>query len=348
MDYKELNLIGSSSPHIRTKAGTGNIMGEVLLALVPALCFAVYNFGWRALTATAVSVAGCCFFEWAYRAVMKKNNTVGDLSAAVTGALIAFVCPVTVPYWVLLIGDFFAIVVVKQLFGGVGKNFLNPALAARAFMMSWAGEMTNWAVPRVRTDTLAPLWGTADVVTGPTPMAFLAENDLQGLEQYYDVKDMLVGLIGGSLGEVSALLLILGGAYLMFRKIITWYIPVSYIGTVAVLTFLFPRGNDPMTWMLYNLLGGGLMLGAFFMATDYVTSPVSHRGQVIFGVGCGLITVFIRYFGAYNEGVCYAILVMNLTVWLIDKNIRPARFGVEKAAGRPGKKSKEKKEAAAK
>ncbi len=348
MDYKELNLIGSSSPHIRTKAGTGHIMGEVLLALVPALCFAVYNFGWRALSATVVSMAGCCFFEWAYRALMKKNNTVGDLSAAVTGMLIAFVCPVTAPYWVLLIGDFFAIVVVKQLYGGVGKNFLNPALAARAFMMSWAGEMGNWAIPRVRADALAPLWGTtADVVTGPTPMAFLAENDLAGLTQYYSLKDMLVGLIGGSLGEVSALLLILGGVWLIFRKIITWYIPVSYIGTVAVLTFLFPRGNDPMTWMLYNLLGGGLMLGAFFMATDYVTSPVSHRGQVIFGIGCGLITVFIRYFGSYNEGVCYAILVMNLTVWLIDKKIHPARFGVEKKP-KVRKAKEEKKEAASK
>ena len=350
MDYKELNLIGSSSPHIRSKAGTGHIMGEVLLALVPALCFAVYNFGWRALSAAAVSMAGCCFFEWAYRAMMKKNNTVGDLSAAVTGVLIAFVCPVTVPYWVLLIGDFFAIVVVKQLFGGVGKNFLNPALAARAFMMSWAGEMSSWVVPRARAGAgaLAPLWGpAADVVTGPTPMAFLAENDLAGLEQYYSLKDMLVGLIGGSVGEVSALLLILGGVWLIFRKVITWYIPVSYIGTVAVLTFLFPRGNDPMTWMLYNILGGGLILGAFFMATDYVTSPVSHKGQVIFGIGCGLITVFIRYFGSYSEGVCYAILVMNLTVWMIDKNIKPSRFGVAKAPKAP-KEPKEKKEAAEK
>lgn len=331
MDYKELNLIGSSSPHIRTKAGTSHIMGEVLLALVPALGFAIYNFGWRALTTTLVSILGCCVFEWLYRAAMKKNNTVPDLSAAVTGMLIAFVSPVTVPYWILLIGDFFAIVIVKQLFGGIGKNFLNPALAARAFMLSWAGEMSTWVVPAVRTDQLAPVFGAIDVVTGPTPMAFLAENNLAELEQYYSVSDMLVGFIGGSLGEVSALMLLIGGVYLIFRKIITWNIPVSYIGTVALLTFLFPRGNDPVTWMLYNVLGGGLILGAFFMATDYVTSPVSRKGQLIFGVGCGLITVFIRYFGAYNEGVCYAILVMNLTVWLIDKSIKPARFGVVKA-----------------
>lgn len=342
MDYKELNLIGSSSPHIRTKDGTSRIMGEVLLALIPAMLFGIYNFGWRALSAALVSAAGCCFFEWAYRALMKKNNTVSDLSAVVTGVLIAFVCPVTVPYWVLLIGDFFAIVVVKQLFGGVGKNFLNPALAARAFMLSWAGEMTTWVGPQ----SDVPLTGVVDAVTYPTPMALLHENNLTGLMQMYDLRDMLVGFIGGCVGEVSALLLILGGCYMIWRKVITWYIPVSYIGTVAVLTFLFPRGNDPLTWMLYQVLGGGLMLGAFFMATDYVTSPVSHLGQVIFGAGCGLITVFIRYFGSYSEGVCYAILVMNLTVWMLDKSIRPTRFGVVKAPAE--KKEKKGKEAAGK
>ena len=338
MDYRDLNLTGSSSPHIRSKDGTAHLMGEVMLALLPALVFGVFNFGLKALVNTAVSVVACCAFEWLYRKAMKKNNTVGDLSAAVTGMLIAFVCPVTIPYWILVIGDFFAIVVVKQLFGGIGKNFLNPALAARAFMLSWAGAMTTWAVPR----TSVPLWGAADVVTGATPMYMLHENNLAGLMEQYSLKDMFIGLIGGSMGEVSALCLILGGLFLLYRKVITWCIPVSYIGTVAVLTFLFPRGNDPVTWMLYNLLGGGLMLGAFFMATDYVTSPVSKRGQAIFGVGCGLITVFIRYFGSYSEGVCYAILLMNLTVWLIDRNIKPTRFGVVKAG-----KSKEK-EAAAK
>lgn len=334
MDYTDLNLIGSTSPHIRTKDGAGHIMGEVIIAMLLPLAFAVYNFGPRALAATLVSVAGCCFFELLYRVLLKKNNTLGDLSAVVTGILIAFVCPVTVPYWILLIGDFFAIVVVKQLFGGVGKNFLNPALAARAFMLSWAGEMTTWVGPR----SSVPLQGAFDAVTYPTPMALLHEGNLAGLRQMYDLPKMFVGLIGGSMGEVSALLLILGGLFLIWRKVITWYIPVSYIGTVAALTFLFPRGNDPVQWMLYNLLGGGLMLGAFFMATDYVTSPVSHLGQAIFGVGCGLVTVFIRYFGSYNEGVCYAILIMNLTVWIIDKNIKPRRFGV----------SKEKKEARSK
>ena len=343
MDYKELNLIGSSSPHIRTKDGTAHIMAEVLIALVSALAFSVYNFGWYVLTVTLVSMAGCCVFEWLYRTLMKKNNTVGDCSAAVTGALIAFVCPPNIPLWMILIGDFFAIVIVKQLFGGIGKNFLNPALAARAFMLSWASAMSTWVVPGSRL----PLLGTVDVVTSATPMSYLHANNLAGLTEVYDLQDMLIGFIGGSLGEVSALLLTIGGVWLIFRKIITWYIPVSYIGTVAVLTFLFPRGNDPMTWMLYNVLGGGLVLGAFFMATDYVTSPVSHKGQVIFGIGCGLITVFIRYFGSYSEGVCYAILVMNLTVWIIDKHTRPSRFGVVKAPKEP-KEPKEKKEAGAK
>ena len=342
MDYKDLNLIGSSSPHIRTKDGAGHIMGEVLIAMVLPLAFAVYNFGPRALVTTAVSVAGCCIFEWLYRAILRKSNSLGDLSAAVTGVLIAFVCPVTIPYWILLIGDFFAIVVVKQLFGGVGKNFLNPALAARAFMLSWAGEMTNWVGPR----SSVPLTGVIDAVTYPTPMSLLHENNLAGLQQMYDLPKMFVGLIGGSIGEVSALLLILGGLFLIWRKVITWYIPVTYIGTVAALTFLFPRGNDPVQWMLYNLLGGGLMLGAFFMATDYVTSPVSHLGQIIYGVGCGLITVFIRYFGSYSEGVCYAILIMNLTVWIIDKNIKPHRFGVIKEKKKPTETTK--KEAAKK
>lgn len=346
MDYKELNLIGSSSPHIRTKDSVGHIMGEVLIALLLPLVFAVYNFGPRAAAVTAVSAAGCCVFEWLYRMAMRKGNSLNDLSAAVTGVLIAFVCPVTVPYWILLIGDFFAIVIVKQLFGGIGKNFLNPALAARAFMLSWAGEMANWVPPRSNI----PAWGAFDAVTYPTPMSFLHENNLADLESIYGLPQMFVGLTGGSIGEVSAMLLILGGLFLLIRKVITWHIPVSYIGTVALLTFLFPRGNDPVQWMLYNLFGGGLMLGAFFMATDYVTSPVSRLGQLIFGAGCGLLTVFIRYFGSYNEGVCYAVLLMNLTVWLIDKNIKPRRFGVvrERKGRKPEAPVGPEKEAAAK
>ena len=330
MDYKELHLIGSSSPHIRTKDGTAHIMAEVLIALIPALAFSIYNFGWYVLTVTAVSVVGSCFFEWLYRTLMKKNNTVGDCSAAVTGVLIAFVCPPNIPLWMILIGDFFAIVIVKQLFGGIGKNFLNPALAARAFMLSWASAMSTWVVPGSKL----PLLGTVDVVTSATPMSYLHENNLQGLMEVYDLQDMLIGFIGGSLGEVSALLLAIGGAWLIFRKIITWYIPVSYIGTVAVLTFLFPRGNDPMTWMLYNVLGGGLILGAFFMATDYVTRPITIKGQYVYGAVLGLLTGIFRIFGPGAEGVSYAIILGNLLVPLIEKFTMPVAFGRKAGAKR--------------
>ncbi|MBQ1281784.1 MAG: RnfABCDGE type electron transport complex subunit D, partial [Oscillospiraceae bacterium] len=265
----------SSSPHIRSNESTQTIMRDVLIALVPALIGACWFFGFRALTLSLVSIAACVFFEWLYRKVMKKDSTVYDLSAAVTGLLLAMVCPVGIPYWTLIIGDFIAIVLVKQLYGGIGKNFLNPALAARAFMFSWAEDMSTWVGPRTHVELRGPF----DAVTYPTPMALLQENNLDGLMQMYDLPDMLVGFIGGCIGEVSALLLILGGVYLIARKIITWYIPASYLGTVAALTFLFPRGNDPLTWMLYNLLGGGLMLGAFFMATDYVTSPSTKWGR---------------------------------------------------------------------
>ena len=337
-DYKELKLKASSSPHIRTREDASSIMLDVIIALLPALAFAVYNFGMRALTVTLVSMAGCVVFEALYRAATRQSQTVEDLSAAVTGMLLAFVCPVTIPYWTILIGDFFAIVIVKQLYGGIGKNFLNPALAGRAFLFSWSSIMSTWAAPGTR----AGVWGGVDVVTYPTPMSFLHSGDLAGLQAVYDVKSMFLGLIGGSIGEVSALCLLLGFLWMLGRKVILWNIPVSYVGTVAVLTFLFPRGNDPVTWMLYNVLGGGLLLGAIFMATDYVTSPVSRKGQLIFGVGCGIITVFIRYFGAYNEGVCYAILCMNLVVWMIDKYVKPRRFGVPKTAAF-GKKGAEKK-----
>ena len=321
MDYKELRLTGSPAPHIRAREGTRHIMGEVLTALLPALGFAVYSFGWRPLVNTLVSVLGCVIFELLYRAVLKKSGDIGDLSAVVTGVLIAFICPVTIPYWLLLTGDFFAIIAVKQLFGGVGKNFLNPALAARAFVFSWA-KMT-WVGPR----TAVPLWGAVDAVSSPTPMALLHEGGLERLQEAYSLPEMLVGLVGGCIGEVSALMLLIGGVFLIIRRIITWHIPVSYLGTVALLTFLFPRSNDPVQWMLCNLLGGGLLLGAIFMATDYVTSPISRAGQLIYGAGCGVLTVLIRYFGPCGEGVCYAILAMNLAARLIDRVCGPRRFG---------------------
>ena len=229
-------------------------------------------------------------------------------------------------------GNFFAIFLVKQLYGGLGKNFLNPALAGRAALVAcYTSQMTSWIDP---ASGKAPLFGGADVVTAATPLAMMKGGEFAEVTAQYSLSDMFIGNIGGSLGEISAMMLLLGGLYLIFRKVISWQIPVAYIGTVAVLTFLFPQGNDAMSWMLYNVLGGGLFLGAFFMATDYVTSPVTKKGQLIFGIGCGLITVFIRYFGSYPEGVCYSILVMNCCTWIIDKYTKPTRFGVDKKAAK--------------
>ena len=337
-DYKNLKLIATSSPHIRGNETTRSIMLDVIIAMVPAIAFGVYNFGLRALTLTAVSVIGCVFFEWLYRFLMKKPQSIGDLSAVVTGMLLAMTCPVDLPYWTILIGDFFAIILIKQLFGGIGKNFINPALGGRAFLVgSYAGVMTTWINPAVDK---APLMGsTADIVTAATPMAYLKTGDVAALASEYSVVDVFLGKIGGSLGEVSALLLIIGGVYLIWRKVINWQTPVAYIGTVAVLSFLFPKAGSSLEWMLYSIFGGGLMLGAFFMATDYATSPVTKKGQLIYGIGCGLFTVLIRYFGSYNEGVCYSIMVMNCCTALIDKYTKPTRFGVVKS---------DKKEAAAK
>lgn len=325
-DYKSLKLIATSSPHIRGEQTTQTIMRDVLIGLCPALIFACFNFGVRALSVTAFSAASCVFFEWLYRRLMNKPQTVGDLSAVVTGVLLAFVCPVQIPYWTILIGDFFAIVLVKQLFGGIGCNFVNPALAGRAALLaSYAGTMTTWAAP----GHFAPVFGSAaDVMTTATPLAQLKGGMAEFLMGRYNPFDMFLGVIPGSVGEVSALALLIGFAWLLYRKIINWQTPVFYVGTVAVLAFLFPRGGvGNFDWMIYNVLGGGLMLGAIFMATDYATSPVTAKGQAIFGVGCGLFTIAIRYFGSYNEGVCYSIMVMNLFVPLIDRYVKPPRFG---------------------
>ena len=330
-DYKGLKLIASSNPHIRNNEDTRSIMLDVVIALCPALLMSVIRFGFRALIAVVVSMASAMFFEWLYRKLLHKTQTVGDLSAAVTGMLLAFVSPVTLPYWMLIVGNFFAIFVVKQLYGGLGKNFLNPALAGRAALVAcYTSQMTSWIDPSAK----AALFGDADVVTAATPLAMMKGGEFETLTAQYSLSDMFIGKIGGSMGEISAMMLLIGGLYLIFRKVISWQIPVAYIGTVAILTFLFPQGNDALTWMLYNVLGGGLFLGAFFMATDYVTSPVTKKGQLIFGLGCGLITVFIRYFGSYPEGVCYSILVMNCCTWIIDKYTKPTRFGVDKKAAK--------------
>lgn len=322
MDKKLLTV--SSSPHIRSKTDTRSIMLDVIIAMVPALVVAVIVFGMRALLLTAVSVVACVFFEWAYRKIMKKSSSIGDLSAVVTGMLIAFCMPANAPYWLPIPGALIAIVLVKQLYGGIGKNFLNPALAARAFMLtSWPVYMATWMAPKA-TGVMS---FTTDVATAATPMAYMNTGALPDAT----LMQVFVGNIGGCLGEVSALALLVGFAWLLYRKVISARIPVSFILAVAVLTFIFPKGgNSRLDWMLYSVLSGGVMLGAIFMATDYATSPITGKGQIIYGIGCGALTVVIRYFGAYVEGVSYAILVMNVCAWFIDSKTMPRQFGVTK------------------
>ena len=320
--FYELTI--SSSPHAHSPVTTQTIMRDVLIALVPALLGSIYFFGFRALLVTLVSAAACVFFEWGFCKVRKLHCKTYDLSAVVTGVLLAFVCPVTIPYWTIILGDFFAIVLVKMLFGGLGKNIVNPALAGRAFLFSWPVLMSNWV--KVGFDNAAGLLSTADAVTAATPMSAMH----QGALPEESILDMFLGNIGGCIGETSALLLNIGFVYLLYRKVITARIPLAYIGTVAILAFLFPQGNDRIAWMAAQVFGGGLMLGAIFMATDYVTSPLTKLGQIVYGIGCGVITILIRYFGGYSEGVTYAILCMNACAVLLDKIGRPVKFGAPK------------------
>ena len=321
--FYELTI--SSSPHAHSPVTTPTLMRDVLIGLTPALIGSVYFFGFRALMLVLVSSAACVFFEWLYRRLMKLDSTVYDLSAIVTGVLLAFVCPVTIPYWCLILGDAFAIIVVKQLFGGIGQNFMNPALAARAFLFSWPAIMNTWVKPGFQNQV--SLWKPAvDTVTSATPLAGMHTGTLPEVPLW----DVFWGNVGGCVGETSALLLLVGALYLVIRRVISLRIPLSFLGTVAVLTFLFPQGHPAGLWMGYELFSGGLILGAFFMATDYVTSPVTKWGQILFGIGCGIITVVIRYFGGYSEGVSYAILIMNACVVLLDKVGRPRKFGAPK------------------
>ena len=327
----------SNSPHIRSEDSTRQIMLDVIIALIPALALGIFVFGARALVVTAVSVLGSVAFEWLYNKLLKKPCTIGNCSAIVTGMLLAYTLPVTAPLWMVLIGDFFAIIIVKSLFGGIGKNFMNPALGGRAFLMaSYPVFMTTWC--KVRTSL--PLFGTpADIVSGATPLSFMKEGNLPDIS----LADAALGMVGGCLGEVSALALLVGGVWLVYRRVISLRIPVAFIGTVAVLTLIFPKGDAAaFEWMAYQLLSGGLMLGAIFMATDYASSPVTPKGQIIYGIGCGVLTVLIRYFGSYPEGVSYAILIMNCCVFLIEKISQPVKFGYVK----PVKAPKAEKEAA--
>ncbi len=281
-------------------------MGWVLAALAPAGIAGAYFFGARAVAVMAVCVVSCVLFEYLWEKAAKRPSTVNDLSAAVTGLLLAYNLPPTIPFWMAALGSLFAMVVVKHLFGGLGCNIVNPALAGRAMMLSsWPVPMTTW---------------TVDGVTGATPLALIKAG---ALDQLPGIKDLFIGHIGGCIGETSALALLIGFGILLSKDIIKWHVPVIYVATVAVLSVVFRRPVAP----LYEILSGGLFLGAIFMATDYATTPITRRGQIIFAVGCGVLTALIRKWGGYPEGVSYSILIMNLTVPCIDRATKPRSFG---------------------
>lgn len=302
-------LIVSPSPHDENYTKTSTIMMNVIIALMPALAVGCYVFGLRALLLAAVCTASCVIFEYVCRRLMKRDNTISDLSAAVTGIILAMNLPVTLPLWMAVIGSFVAIVIVKQLFGGIGQNFANPAITARiVLMVSFPTAMTNWAVPFYYKDGI-------DAVTGPTPL-------VSGDASYLD---LFLGKVGGCLGETCALALLIGGLYLAARKIISLAAPVSFIGSLALLSFI--GGDDP----LYAVLSGGVFLGAFFMATDYATTPITNKGKIIFGLGCGIITFVIRHFGSYPEGVSFSILLMNVLTPYIEQLTRNKVFGAKEA-----------------
>ncbi|MBR6473414.1 MAG: RnfABCDGE type electron transport complex subunit D [Firmicutes bacterium] len=315
------NLIVSSSPHLVTALDTQKTMLMVMIALCPSLCVSIYVFGPRVILLTAVSMVACMFFEWAWNAMLKRRQTVSDLSAALTGMLIAFNVPSGLPIWTLLVGDFAAIIVVKQLFGGIGKNLVNPAITARIIMfISFATEMTTWTVPRM----------AADATSTATPLGVLAEGSISDLPSNVH---MFLGFIGGSFGEVSAVALIVGGIFLVWKKIISPIIPCCFIGTVFVFALIYYAATgqgDPLQMAVFHILAGGVMLGAIFMATDYVTSPLLPMGKVVFGIGCGLMTMIIRIWGQYPEGVSFSILLMNCLTPLINDFFQKRMYGGKK------------------
>lgn len=314
-------LTVSHAPHIHHKDNTATIMRDVAFALLPALAWGVYVFGFRALLVCIICAGSCFLFEYATQKILKRPITVTDYSAIVTGLLLGMNLPATAPAWMAIIGSAFAIIVVKQVFGGLGQNVFNPALAARVFLtLAWPAKMTAYTAAYDRL-----LLSSADAVTSATPLAALKHGNLPGAS----IVDLFLGNCGGTIGEVSVLFLMLGAIYLLIRKVITWHIPAAYIGIVAILTFLFPQINSVsrLDFMLFQVFAGGLIIGAFFMATDYVTSPVTAKGRLIFGAGAGLIVVFIRYFGGYPEGVSFSILIMNSLVWYIERLTKPRVFG---------------------
>ena len=308
-----MKLTVASSPHIRGNFRTNRIMADVMIALVPALAVGVVCFGMDALILTLVCMASAVATEWLFGVLTRSRNTTVDGSALVTGMLLAMTLPHTCPLWLAISGSAFAILFVKCLCGGLGQNIFNPALAARAAMM------VVYPVGLTR-------YMGVDGVTAATPLHHMV---MPALPEE-SVLDMFLGNCPGSIGEISALALLAGGAYLVIRKVISLRIPVSYLGTVAVVTLVFAKTEAPVDWMLYSLCSGGVMLGAIFMATDYATSPATPMGQIVYGIGCGALTVFFRYFGLFPEGVTYAILLMNAFVWFIDRLTPIRRFGTVK------------------
>ena len=303
---KERLLVISSSPHIHSPLDTRAVMAWVLAALAPAGLASIYFFGIRALALIIVCVASCVASEYLWEKCTHRTITVGDLSAAVTGVLLAYNLPSTLPFWMAIVGSVFAIIVVKQFFGGIGCNIVNPALAARAMMLtSWPVQMTTW---------------TLDGASAATPLALIKDGNIDSLRSF---TEFFIGHQPGCIGETSSIAILIGFAILLYKDIIKWHIPVVYLAVTAILCTLFGRPVGP----LYEMFTGGLMLGAVFMATDYTTSPITRRGQIIFAAGCGVLTALIRTWGGYPEGVSYSILIMNLTVPLIDRFTKPRIFG---------------------
>ena len=315
----EHKFIVSSSPHIHISESISDLMLDVVIALLPATFMGVYYFGMRAALVILTAIAASMVSEYLYQKLMKKPVTTKDLSAMVTGLLIGLNMPPLVPLWMVVVGSAFAIVIVKQLYGGLGKNFLNPALAARCFMLAaWAGAMTT---------TFTEPFMSADVISQATPLAILngtSDSSAPSLVQTF------LGVTSGSIGETSAMMLLIGGLYLLLKRVISIRIPFSYILTFAVLTFFFGDNATMLSqteFTLLHIFSGGLMLGALFMATDYTTTPTTKKGQIIFGIGCGLLTFVIRRFGGYPEGVSFSILLMNIVTPLIDRFTVPKKFG---------------------
>ncbi|MDR3271108.1 MAG: RnfABCDGE type electron transport complex subunit D [Peptococcaceae bacterium] len=323
-----MRLVVTSTPHTRSKDTIEQTMREVLLALAPATIMAVYYFGLRALLIILLTMAASVAFEWLYQKITKQTITALDGSAAVTGVLLAFNLPVSSPFWMPIVGSFFAIVIAKQLFGGLGQNFLNPALAARAFLMAAYTPLmaSRFTAPARNLFSLS-----VDAVSVATPLTQMRESPF--IPAAGDILNAFLGNTAGCLGETCALALIIGGVYLLIRRIITWHIPVVYTATVFLLSVFLGRSGLMTGNGLFEIFSGGVMMGAFFMVTDYATSPVNDLGKIIMALGCGVLTVVIRFYGGYPEGVSYSILLMNLFVPLLDKYCAPRVFGVKKKGG---------------